>query len=122
VNEKRGAGLWNAATAREREISEEQVTGDERAERRHDDSSPTRSAGGIHERRQPSRQQNERDDDESDERADDEAEEKGETVFLAPKIFDEADQTGRQSSNFYGWHFLKLNAVSAAPKSTALTA
>ena len=40
-------------------------------------------------RGEPSREQNERNHDETDERANDEAQQQGETVFASPEIFDQ---------------------------------
>ena len=74
MNEKRRACLWNATAAREREIPEEEIPGDERAESRDEHSSPAGAARRIHQGGKATGQQNECDDDEPDERADDEAE------------------------------------------------
>ncbi len=43
-------------------------------------------------RRQTSRQQNERDDDEANERADEKAEREGQTIFAPAKVLDERDE------------------------------
>ena len=122
MNEKRGTRLWNPAAAREWEILEEQISAEKRAECRCEYSSPTGAAGRIDERGESPGEKNERDDDQPDERADDEAEEKGEAVLFAPKVFNQVDQARGQRCDSYRWHFLKLNAVSAVPKCTALTA
>ena len=119
VNEERGARLWNAAPAREREVLEEEISGDERAERGDEDAPPTGSAGRIHERREAPGEKNERDDDEADERADDQAEQEGEAVLLAAEVLDQPAQSRRQSSDSYGWHFLKLNASTLLSKRLA---
>jgi hypothetical protein len=119
VNEERRARLWNATAAREREILEEEISGDERAGRRNDDTAPARAAGRIHESRQSPREKNEGDDYEAHESADYEAEEEGEAILLAAEVLDHSHQTRWQSPDFYGWHVLKLNASTSPSKRLA---
>ncbi len=81
ADERARLGLGNAAAAGVREVAEEQVAGDERAQRRHQHPAPGRASGRIHPRRQPAGEQNEGDDDQADQRADHEAENQGELMF-----------------------------------------
>ena len=114
VNEKRGAGLWDAAAAREWEIAIEQVAGQQRAQRRNKDSSPAESASRVHVGGKSSGKKNECDDDQADERADEKAEDEGEPVLLSPEVLDQSDEALRQSSESYAGHLLKLQGVTAA--------
>src|SRR3954468_9691131 len=91
MNEDGRARLRDAAASRVGKEAKEEISRDERSERRDDDSSPAHSAGRIHVRSEATRQQDERDDDESDERTDDEAERQRELVLTPPEIFDETD-------------------------------
>ena len=110
MNKKRRPRLWNAAPAREREVLEEEIPGKERAECGDEDSPPAGPARRVHERRETPSEKNECDDDEADERADDQTEQQGEAILLAADVLDHPDQARRQGGDFYGWHFLKLNA------------
>jgi hypothetical protein len=119
MNEKRGAGLRYPAAACEGEILEEKISRDERAEHRDENSPPTRSAWGEHESSEAAGKQNECNDDQPYQRSDEEAEQQREAIFLAPEVFDQLDQARRQSSDSYGWHFLKLNASMILSKRSA---
>src|SRR5213082_2045328 len=114
MNEKRGAGLWDAAAAREWEIAIEQVAGQQRAQRRNKDSSPPESASRVHVGGKSSGKKNECDDDQADERADEKAEDEGESVLLSAEVLDQSDEALRQSSESYAGHLLKLQGVTAA--------
>ncbi len=92
VDEDRGTRLWNAASARVREIPVQKKSGDERPERGDENSSPACASGRIHVAGQAAGDENERDDDESDERPDHETQHKCKLVFFFAQILEEVSQ------------------------------
>jgi len=109
VNEKRGAGLWDSAAAREREVAIKQKAGDQRTDNRSNESPPARSTCRIGVRAKATGEEKEADDDESDERADDKTQRQRESIFLFSKIFDQLNNSLRNAGELPSWHGQKLS-------------